>query len=448
MNQKKLNWKNTLLIGFGFLASSLAWSLYNSFVPVLLEERFIRSTALIGLIMTIDNFFGIIFQPLVGTLSDKTVSPLGRRMPWILAALPVSAVLLVFIPRMQTLTSVMTILIFFNFFMSLWRSPVISLMPDVTAPILRSSANGVINLMGGIGAILAFLAGGKLATADPTLEAPFMMGAVGLFVSLVLLLVFVREPARLRYHVERGKKLSPREEALLREYDRDVPEGADEKEENENGKLFGKKIHGFRSLEKGEKRSLAFLLFAIFAWFSGYNAIETFFTLYATNALGVDKGRGAMMLTAFSLTFLVFAVPSGLLAQKIGRKRMIVTGLAGLILCFLPILFIQNATIVLALLLVGGIFWSCININSLPMVVELARAESIGSFTGYYYFFSFAASIVSPILFGFIRDLTKDYGALFPYAAIFFLLALLSMRFVKHGEAEVETETAVESSAE
>ena len=171
---KKLNWKNTLMIGFGFLASSLAWSLYNSFVPVLLEERFIQSTALIGLIMTIDNFFGIIFQPLVGTLSDKTVSPLGRRMPWILAALPVSAVLLVFIPRMQTLTSVMTILIFFNFFMSLWRSPVISLMPDVTAPILRSSANGVINLMGGIGAIIAFLLGGKLATADPTLEAPFM----------------------------------------------------------------------------------------------------------------------------------------------------------------------------------------------------------------------------------------------------------------------------------
>lgn len=258
MNQKKLNWKNTLLIGFGFLASSLAWSLYNSFVPVLLEERFIRSTALIGLIMTIDNFFGIIFQPLVRTLSDKTVSPLGRRMPWILAALPVSAVLLVFIPRMQTLTSVMTILIFFNFFMSLWRSPVISLMPDVTAPILRSSANGVINLMGGIRAILAFLVGGKLATADPTLEAPFMMGAVGLLVSLVLLLVFVREPARLRYHVERGKKLSPREEALLREYDRDVPEGADEKKKTRTANSSARRSTVFVRSRKARNARLHF----------------------------------------------------------------------------------------------------------------------------------------------------------------------------------------------
>lgn len=438
MSKKKLNWKNTLLIGFGFLASSLAWSLYNSFVPVLLEERFIQSTALIGLIMTIDNFFGIIFQPLVGTLSDKTVSPLGRRMPWIVFALPISAVLLIFIPRVGTLTSAMTVLIFFNFFMSLWRSPVISLMPDVTAPILRSSANGIINLMGGIGAIIAFLVGGKLATVDPSLKAPFFMGAVGLLVSLILLMIFVREPARLRYHLAHGKALSARETALLREYDRDVPQDEEEKKQPRSEKLFGKKIHGFRSLAKDEKRSLAFLLFAIFAWFSGYNAIETFFTLYATNALGVDKGRGAMMLTAFSLTFLIFAVPSGIIAQKIGRKRMIVTGLVGLILCFLPILFIQNATVVLILLLVGGIFWSLININSLPMVVELARAESIGSFTGYYYFFSFAASIVSPILFGFIRDVTKDYGALFPYAAIFFLLALCSMHFVKHGEAQTE----------
>jgi len=161
------------------------------------------------------------------------------------------------------------------------------------------------------------------------------------------------------------------------------------------------------------------------------------------------------MLTAFSLTFVAFALPAGLIASKRGRKKTIVAGLILLLVFLLPMVFVNpllvlfgvdtasassamiKQVVVIALLACAGIGWACVNINSLPMVVELASHDKIGRFTGYYYFFSFAASIVSPILFGWIRDMTQNYNTLFIYAVICFGLALLCTSFVKHGEAGV-----------
>lgn len=433
---RKLNYKNTTLIGFGFLASSLAWAIYNSFVPILLEERFLLTTTSIGIIMTIDNFFGVIFQPLAGNLSDRTITKRGRRMPWIMVGLPLSAIFFAFIPRMNTLYSMMAIIIIFNLIMSFWRAPVIALMPDVTPKELRSKANGVINLMGGIGSITAFLFGGMLAKKNPDLTLPFLMATVIMFISLVTLILFVREPVGLLLRKKEGDKLTPREEGLLKEA-QDFGLGQIEIEEEEDkGGLLGP----LKALDSQEKRSLIFLLAAIFFWFSGYNAVETFFTLYATNNLGISAGSASMVLTSFSLAFLVFALPSGILAGKIGRKKMILIGLVGIIIMFIPLLFVQNLVLITTLLVGGGLFWACININSLPMVVEMTTERNLGAFTGYYYFFSFSASIASPILFGFIRDMTKDYSNLFLYSVIAFVLALISMVFVKHGDTTTESE--------
>ena len=189
-------------------------------------------------------------------------------------------------------------------------------------------------------------------------------------------------------------------------------------------------------LSKPEKISLFALLFAIFFWFCGYNAVETFFTLYATQQLGLDGGTAAMTLTLFSLALVAFALPSGILAGRYGRKKIISIGLVGIIAAFVPMLFVENILVLRILLTAGGLFWACININSLPMVVELASKDRIGSFTGYYYFFSFSAAIISPTLFGLIRDLTQDYSTLFSYSVVTFILALVCMQLVKHGEAK------------
>ncbi|HZK10609.1 MAG TPA: MFS transporter [Clostridia bacterium] len=433
--EMKLNYQNTSLIGFGFFASSLVWAIYNSFVPLLLQERFLLTTTSIGLIMTIDNFFGVIFQPLVGSVSDKTVTARGRRMPWIMVGLPLSAIAFSFIPKMYTLVSMMLVIITFNILMSLWRAPVIALMPDVTPKPLRSKANGVINLMGGIGSITAFLLGGLLAKRSPDLSLPFLFATFVMFVSLLTLIAFVREPVGLVFRNARGDKLNPRERKLLDQAQSHglgtIDLSAKESDSSKKDKHF---FAPLKKLEGAEKKSLLFLLGAIFFWFSGFNAVETFFTLYATNTLGMSSGSAAMTLASFSLAFLVFALPSGILAEKFGRKPVILTGLVGIIVMFIPMLFVQNTTLITVLLIGGGLFWACININSLPMVVEMTTEESLGSFTGYYYFFSFSASIASPILFGWIRDLTQDYTTLFAYSIVAFILAFVLMIFVKHGD--------------
>jgi len=399
MRENKLNVKKTLLLSFGFFASSIAWSLYNSFVPQILEG-FIKSTALIGFIMTFDNIFGTIFQPLFGKLSDKTHTRFGRRMPYIFIGLPICAVAFTLIPHMGSLWSLMAVLIVFTFVMSAWRSPVVALMPDITPGPLRSQANGIVNLMGGIGSLIAFFAGGILFRAGG-FPLPFLMSAVMMLLALAVLALFVREPRQ----------------AYI-----------DNEPEKENKKA------DIKQLTKDEKKSLLLILFGVFFWFTGYNAVETFFTLYATNTLGMDAGGASMTLSIFSLTFLAFAVPAGYIAVKTGRRNAILIGLSGLIILFLPMVFLANVWVTRACLFLGGFFWAMVNINSLPMVVQLSGEEKVGTFVGYYYFFSFTSQIISPVLFGLIRDMVGHYKVLFLYACIAFVLAALSLLFVRHGE--------------
>ena len=198
----KLNYKQIFLIGFGFLASSLTWSIYNSQVPLILEQRFHLSGVLIGTIMTIDNFFGVIFQPLVGAASDKSRTRVGRRMPWIIAGIPICALFFSLAPLQKSLWAFMGAIIIFNLVMSLWRSPVISLMPDVTARPMRSKANGVITMMGGVGSILAFFVGGILSDIREDKFFAFFFASVLMMIALLILLKYVREPDSLSYREE------------------------------------------------------------------------------------------------------------------------------------------------------------------------------------------------------------------------------------------------------
>jgi maltose/moltooligosaccharide transporter len=398
MQENKLDVKKTLLLSFGFFASSIAWSVYNSFVPQILEG-FIKSTALIGFIMTFDNIFGVIFQPLFGSLSDKTRTRFGRRMPYIFIGLPICAVAFTLIPHMDSLGSLMAVIIIFTFVMSAWRSPVVALMPDITPGPLRSQANGIVNLLGGIGSLIAFFVGGILFRAGG-FPLPFLMSAVMMMLALAVLALFVREPKQAYINKSEGES----------------------------------KKADIKQLTKDEKKSLLLILLGVFFWFTGYNAVETFFTLYATNTLGMDPGGASMTLSIFSLTFLAFAVPAGYIAVKTGRRKAILIGLSGLVILFLPMVFLANAWVARACLFLGGFFWAMVNINSLPMVVQLSGEEKVGAFVGYYYFFSFSSQIVSPILFGVIRDLVGHYRVLFLYACIAFVLAAFSLLFVRHGE--------------
>ncbi|MCL2717983.1 MAG: MFS transporter [Lachnospiraceae bacterium] len=407
MIQEKLNVKATILLSFGFFGSSLVWSVYNAYVPLMLRDTFLLSAFTVGIVMSIDNFFGVIFQPLFGSLSDKTRTRFGRRLPYMYICMPICALLFVFIPVMNKmdkandLWAFMGVVIMFTFVMSIWRTPAVSLMPDLTPGPLRSKANGIVNLMGGIAAILAFAGGGLLFELGG-FSLPFQVSAAILIAAMAVLAFFVREPK--------------------------LPEKIEKKEKEAKVKL-----------EPKEKKSLILILCAIFFWFAGYNAVETFFTSYATDTMNVSPGQAAMMLSLFALALVIFAIPAGTIGDKLGRRKTILFGLFGITCMFFPLMFVTNANLARVLLILSGMCWACVNINSLPMIVRIAGPLKIGTFIGYYYLFSFSSQIVTTPIYGAIYDYVGHYQSLFIYASVTFILAFGCLFFVKHGEDNVKS---------
>ncbi len=404
----KLNYKQTMLIGLGFFTVSIVWGIYNIAMPIYLDDLGLSGLA-VGAVMTIDNIFAVIFLPIFGALSDRTNTRYGRRMPYLLVGIPLSALAFILIPvlRMSLLPMMITV-IAMNFFMSIYRAPTVALMPDFTPRPLRSKANGVINFMGGVGAVIAFLIGGFLFRLNEYL--PFAVCSGIMMLTIIVMYLKIREPMEIA---------------------EDKPDVPDE---------------GTASVpkDKGVMLSLIFLLLAIFFWFVAYNAVETFFSTFGEKVLGIDKSQSSFMLSVFSAMLVIFSIPSGFIASRIGRKRTILIGITVLFLVFAALNFAieMNTYIIYILLAIGGISWALININSYPMVVEMASNKGIGKYTGYYYFFSMTAAILSPVLFGFIKDLMGD-SILFIYSSIAMVLAFFFMMLVKHGESEMKQKASL-----
>jgi maltose/moltooligosaccharide transporter len=430
----KLDYKKTFLLGFGFLGVSFMWLVYNSYVPIFLQAGnpdfglkqgaitvgFGLSAGLTGFIMTLDNIAAFFIQPLVGLWSDRTRTRFGRRMPYILAATPIAVVAFALIPIAvnqipaalsgQTaelggqLAFFMVAIGVFLLAMAVFRTPVIALMPDITPSPLRSKANGVINLMGGVGALLATFGGAALYRLNKV--APFWFGSILMVVAAGVVFVAIKES-------------------------QEYVAGSDEEER------WWDTLKELGSIPTEERKSLVLLLLAIFSWFVGYNAIETFFTSYGTFRLGVAESTASLLLGFFSLTFILFSIPGGMAAERWGRRRTILTGLAALTVLLVLAAFLPNLYAIGAILFLGGMAWALININSLPMVVDIAPDDRLlGTYTGLYYISGTLAAIAGPILNGLIIDAVgKDYNMIFVVAPVFMLIAIGCMWFVTRGEA-------------
>jgi len=419
----RLNYGKTFLLGFGFFGLSVVWGVYNAFVPIFLSEKFHLSPIIVGFFMTLDNIAALFIQPPVGAWSDRLRTPLGRRIPFLLIGAPITAVAFGLIPLPAALPLFVACTSTLLLSAALWRTPVIALMPDITPSAFRSQANGIINFMGGVGTIIALQTGGILYKMSPNF--PFWLGSGLVLLSALIVYLFIEEP---------------------KEY------GQAEKQPGILASL--------REVFTDEDKSGLRILFAIFFWFIGFSAVDTFFTLYAKNHLGLHEGDGATLLSVLPLFFVLFAIPSGYIAGKIGRRNTISMGLM-IITIILVLLYITPASALLTgiaplplvgiplveggarmltlagvLLIFGGAGWAFININSLPMIVDLTSAARIGTFTGLYYLFSTFSAIVGPNVNGLAIQLTRDnYNVIMLIAPMFMLIALWLMLGVKRGEA-------------
>ena len=426
MSQEKLDYPKTFLLGFGFFGVMVAWSVYNSFVPLFLSNRFNLDPAMIGFFMTLDNIAALFIQPAIGSISDRTRTKVGRRLPFMLVGAPIAAIAFFFaplvalpafnVPDAARLPLFFACTITFMLSMAIWRTPVVALMPDVTPSKFRSQANGVINFMGGIGSIMAFLIGSRLYRLNPAY--PFWLAGILVLVGVLMVFAFVREP---KIYEENPNLEKPNLWKSL-------------------GQIFRERQH-----------NAIRIFLAIFFWFVAMNAIETFMTLYANKSLGMPEADSVAILTLNSLAFVIMALPAGFIGGKIGRKRTIAIGLVVMILIMLSIFFIPAETqvkvlfslpvlgpvpVVGLMLIIAGLGWALININSLPVVVDLTNAVQIGTFTGLYYLFSTLAAIAGPNINGWIVKLSgNNYASIFIIGPIFMTLALISILGMKAGEA-------------
>lgn len=605
--EMKLDYKKTILTGFGFLATSIAWAIYDPYVTKILNKLLSASSVVtswsdylvekvpiltrlaeaqgenvvlagggftlvplfIGVIMTFDNIFGVIFQPTFGKLSDNCHSKLGKRRPFIVTCAPISAVLFFLIPVIANSTGslpiTMVCIILFVFSMSLWRAPVVALMPDLTPPALRSEGNAVINLMGGLGSAVGMVAGtlaialctlftgktGEQIKANESISFPyvFAIGSIVMIAAMFILLFCVKEE-------DTSIKLKGEANAYA--------DAAARKKAEKEAKKAEKAAKKAVKLSKAEKRSLGFMLACLFFLFCGTNAITTYFSLFAEEILHKITSEATILMLIFAAVSALAALPAGKMGKKFGRKKTITAGLAVFLSAFIiffgvfvgmlgskdmsisKYVTVNNAyttvndqinnynadisesaskadreledselinmdgyieycaaaekgldtsdysnyasferyldekssgtqeikdgiiqvartvigsdsaafsssmqavsdsvsditgilsILVYPVLILGGAANMFITVNTLPLVLEIGGIEKVGTFTGYYYTATFSAQIASPIVYGFIRMFAGTYMSLFYYSPIVFLLALIMLLFVKHGEA-------------
>ena len=424
----KLNYKRTFFIGLAFLSICAFWQMYDNIIPLMLQQTFHLNETITGAIMALDNVLAVFLLPILGTISDKVDTPIGKRTPFIIVGTILACVFLylVGLANARASLAVFIIMLFLLLIaMGLYRSPAVALMPDLTPKPLRSQGNAVINLMGAIGGVYTLVLI-SLLSKDDNDYMPILLGVIAVMIIAVIVLVLTTREKKIAPLVakenEEWEALQAKEAAESE--DEVIKSAVETAEATESG----------GELPKDVKKSLFFILLSIALWFTAYNAVTTAWSRYATTVWNMKNGGYANCLMVGTVAACLSYIPIGILAAKIGRKKSILIGLVMLIISYAAVGMYANfsASINVFFVLVG-IGWAAVNVNSLPMVVEMCKESDVGKYTGLYYTFSMSAQIVTPILSGALLQYVS-YKTLFPYSVFFMVLAFGTMMMVRHGD--------------
>lgn len=419
----KLDYRKTILVGLAFFSISAFWMMYDAVIPKILENTFGMGETITNTVMAMDNVLALILLPVFGALSDKA----GRRMPFIVIGTVLSVGLTIALPFLNAPGRLLPFLIVLGSLllaMSLYRSPAVALMPDVTPKPLRSRGNAVINLMGSLGGLFTLVATMFLVKKNSEGEENylwlFFAVAAVMAVAVFIMILTVNEKA-------------------LKQRMVDINYGVDPSQEEQPAE-------GGEKLSRPVRRSLILILISVALWFFAYNAITTSLSRFAENVWGMGLDAASTCLAVPMGVALIGFIPIGHLSAMVGRKKTILIGVATMALALGGIALSAAAFgwwLYLLFALVG-LGWAAINVNSFPMVVEISKSGNIGKYTGYYYTCSMAAQILTPIFSGAIIEVVEKvtgstvtgYLTLFPYAFVFSVLAFVTMCFVRHGDAK------------
>ena len=411
----KLNYKRTVLIGLAFLSICAFWQMYDSIIPLILQNTFGIGETLTGAIMAADNVLAIFLLPLFGALSDKADTRLGKRMSFIVTGTVLAVIFLLLLPVADR--KVNMILFIVSLFallvsMGLYRSPAVALMPDLTPNKLRSKGNAIINLMGAVGGVYTLIMIKLLVGKGdrPDYMPLFVSVAVLMTVSVGILAITISE-----------KRIKEKVAEEIRTYEDStgVKVETEDTIEAEEAAKDGSAVK--HQMPAEVKRSMGFLLASIFLWFTAYNAVTTAFSRYTKVVWHLEGGGFADCLMVATIAAILSYVPIGNLAGRIGRKKTILVGIVLMSGCYFAAIFAnQYHALINVAFAVIGIGWAAINVNSYPMIVE----------------------ILTPVLSGFLLE-KVSYRTLFPYAFVFSVLAFITMMQVHHGDTRPDKKASV-----
>lgn len=417
--QEKFNLKLTLFLSLGFFINILCWTFYYSQVSITLFQ-YVGSYGLVGFWMAIFNIIPIVVVPIISSVSDNTRSKYGRRMPYLMVGIPLSAIFFVLISTVNPNSDPLWLLLFYMFMFTLmmasFRSQTIALMPDFLKPIHRSKGYAVFNFMASVGSILAY--------TISFLIVPFSLTLGFLTIAIIMVLCLVIMQLKINENDSYGYQ-------LIIEMENDK----DKKTKNEGGP-FQSFIENFRYVITNKDKSAIAILMGVFFWSAGLYGLRSLFSVYATEVLKLERGPAGTMLVFLSLSFILMTIPSGIIGSRIGRKLTIKIGLveftSGMILCHI----FQTPIIIIIGLILAGAGFSFVVIHAVVILWELIPSnKNTGSSTGLYFLAIFFGAIIGPIVIGFIIDLLST-DLFFLIISLFFIAGLVSMFFVKGGEVE------------
>ena len=427
----KLNVKRTALVGLAFLSICLFWEMYDFTTPLVLKNTYHLGDTWAGVVMAMDNVLALFLLPFFGALSDRCHTKIGRRMPFILAGTAAAVVLIVMMPVVIERYPMPVFLVFLGLLllaMGVYRSPAVALMPDVTPKPLRSKGNAVINLMGALGGLITLILirvaviHSVNAAGETVSDYRYLYWIVAALMAACVIVLF----------------LTVRENDLVARMEK-IHYG----ETEETRKAIEPAQAG--GLRPEVRKSLILILCSVALWFMGYNAVTTAFSKYAIDIWHTTEGSAATVKMVPTVVAILSYWPVGILASRVGRKKTIIAGVLLLASCFGLVTFFHSLSLAIyPLFALVGVAWAAINVNSLPMVVELATGEDTGKYTGFYYTFSMAAQVVTPILSGWLLE-HVGYHTLFPYAMIMVLGSFVTMLFVRHGDSRPEAKKGLEA---
>ena len=414
--QDKFNLSLTIFLSLGFFINILCWTFYYAQVSITLFQ-YLGSYGLVGFWIAIFNIIPIIIVPIISSVSDKTRTKYGRRMPYLMVGIPISAFFFVLIstvnPSSDPLWLLLLYMVLFTFFMSSFRAQSIALMPDFIKPVNRSKGYAIFNFMASVGSILAYILSFLLVPISLTLG--FLTIAIIMVICLVLMLLKVNENDSYGYQL--------------------VLEMEEKIDTNKEGP-FQSLLENIRYILRSKDKSAIAILLGIFFYSAGLYGLRALFSVYAIDVLKMERGPAGTMLVFLSFSFILMTIPSGIIGTKIGRKLTIKIGLVkfifGMLLCYI---FHTPLMIIIGFIIAGAGF-AFIVIHVVVILWELVPSnKNTGTSTGLYFLAIFIGAIIGPIVIGFIIDLQGTY-LFFLIVSFFFIAGFVSMLFVKGGEFE------------